>query len=1139
MKSLSCVSLSQPQEPSLPAHRLDDSIDTYKDESKITVIGHKGPKIQTIIEVIRCDFARPGRAVPGLEEHGITPSKEWTPLHFAVLHNREAALLHFLRAGQSPDGGPETGDSPILVAVAMGNIEISRIICAAGANVNTATYEKGETPLHIAIKNGRSDMIDLVLSSNPDLNAETKQTRETPLRYAAAKPGCLAVVVSLLKQGANYEAIDHKGQSAAEAAFQASNIHAAVAIINAARGKRNKLRKEKDMLLRYVEKPQNRFSINNELIADIFEAGCDPDSTVLIEAIKRNELKLAEMFLGKGADPDRPTATGIRPIFAALDCAGAQMIGLLAKHNVDVTVRDSEGLSVLQAALDSPSAHDKEAITGIFDALISCKADVQVRYPDGKTLLHHVVSPSLGLAKVALRLLQNGVKVDDRDHVGNTALFVATHSRSCIEVLLKHRADVKTTNNEGLTPLLYSLTSATKEEEPDSEPLIKISDLRKTNKHQSTGLHIAAKKGLLKSIQHFLKYRAETTLVDSKNRTPLLLAVLNQQWHVVPLLATQPGINSWDDNGMTALHHTVTSIPKSPAGWKDIASATAKFCEKGVSRSMRDRGGATPLIGAVKTLPEEGLAVVEILLAEKSKGPRSNCVGHEDHKRRSALFFAATLEKPTFVLALLKSGAPFTFKDWTLANGPIQPVSAAHKRTLKLFAEHEWMGRARTLHRSSGAESTISILPDVLPLQDLDEIVAMGLDPNGLPTPPKTPPGSLLWAILNQTLAQPPLPPRYLQDILKLILQKGGDANAITATGSFIPLQKSDKHQNTRHPLTFLLEHYPAIDIDLITLFINHGANLVTASGAYEGRYPLHSAVQGNRVDVVDEFLIRRAEIDVVNVKQQTPLFIAAEKGFWEVADMLLGKRPTVTSKDVDGNTPLHMACISGSAPIVSSLLRGGAKGSVLNKNNKGQTPRSCLAETASEKDKDKIIKLLKNAEDQEMRAIEQRQKQLEVEAMLEGRDRLRKEREKTQRAASSTHLPSPIASSRPSAIRHLSSSILPPKTTSKSQPMPAPLKSTTALNLTTQQTSSAPAPTPYLVKPLPVPRVDSGVMYAQPASNSSSAEKPLPTPDANMISLSSFDEEQPERGRKRERRLQSQDEFAGWLALSSKLDHL
>ena len=200
MKSLSCVSLhkSASQEPpSLPTYRHDASIDTYKDDTKVSIIGQKGPKFQTLIEVLRCDLASPKQSLPGLEEHGISPSKSWTPLHYAVLHGREAALLHFLRNDHSPDGSPEAGDSPLLIAVAASKIDIARILCAAGATVNTAT-KNGETPLHLAIKSGHSDLIDLILSNNPALEAKTTASFETPLHYAAAKPGSLAVVVSLL-----------------------------------------------------------------------------------------------------------------------------------------------------------------------------------------------------------------------------------------------------------------------------------------------------------------------------------------------------------------------------------------------------------------------------------------------------------------------------------------------------------------------------------------------------------------------------------------------------------------------------------------------------------------------------------------------------------------------------------------------------------------------------------------------------------------------------------------------------------------------------------------------------------------------------------------------------------------------------
>jgi hypothetical protein len=139
---------------------------------------------------------------------------------------------------------------------------------------------------------------------------------------------------------------------------------------------------------------------------------------------------------------------------------------------------------------------------------------------------------------------------------------------------------------------------------------------------QNEQLHLAAANGLEKAVRMLLRARAETTTVDSNKHTPLLLAVLNHHWRVVPILTIPPNINSWDEEGMTALHYISTSVPKAPATWKDIATAAVPFCERGVSRSMRDRTGATPLILAVKTLPEEGLLVVEALLMQQAdKGP--------------------------------------------------------------------------------------------------------------------------------------------------------------------------------------------------------------------------------------------------------------------------------------------------------------------------------------------------------------------------------------------------------------------------------------------------------------------------------------------------------------------------------------
>jgi ankyrin repeat protein len=934
----------------------------------------------------------------------VTQKEGKTALHIAVMKVDLPIISILVEAGANLEATTqnEGGETALHIAVRRGNLDIVKILCAAGANLQATTHTEGETALHIAIRHGRNDILEELLSHRPNLDVRALRTSETPLHYAVAKSGSLATVVDLLERGANYEALDSEGRSAAELAISNENINAAVAIVKMACGNRTKLAKEKDMLVRHVEQTKNRSSMDSELIADIFEAGCKPESTVLVEAIEKNDVALAELFLQRGADPNQPTSSGLYPIFVALECSGAQMIQLLAKHGADATVENGDGLTVLQAALASPSAANGQAIQGMFEALISCGADPKITYPDGKTLLHHVVSPPLRHPKLAHKLISSGVEVNQVDDSGSSALHYAGQSRPCLEVLLKHRADVRITNNDGLTPFLYAISTASSEAEPDLEPLARISSPRSVDDEGKTALHIAAERGLLKTTRLLLKYRADTTLVDPSGRRPLLLAVLAHQWSVVPLLATQPGINGWDEEGMTALHHIVTSIPTPPATWKDIAAATAKFCEKGISRTMRNRKGATPLIAAVMTLPEEGLPVIQTLLREDATergSGRSNCIGHEDHKQKSALYHAVTLEKPAFVLALLRSGAPFRLDDWTLDRLPFEPITPKHRECLKLLAEHEWLRRSRVLNRSSGTVLPTSLLPKLFPLTDLEELLALGLDPNSLPAANPKLRGSLLWTILNQTLTEVPMPPEYLHDVLQLIIQFKADVTVVTAHRTAIPVQKPDPKLPTRCALTFLLEEFSTINIDVIMLLLEHGADLTTPSLHYQGRFPLHSAVRANRMDVVQEFLARKADVNALDEKKQSPLFIAAEKSFWEIVDLLMKHKAQVNIRDVEDATPLHMAAAGGSAIIVSTLLRAGA--SALAKNSKGQTPLACVPEALEEREKAKMTRSLTAYQQREESEIEDKKRRVERQKKLEEQEKLRKERllaEETER---------------------------------------------------------------------------------------------------------------------------------------------
>jgi ankyrin repeat protein len=642
MKSCTCASLDSPIEASRPSfHDLDESKKGSLAPRKLT---RKPSKLQTSMEVTRCRFGNTSRQAAPKGYEDFVPQKDWTPIYHAVYHDREGALHHYLHAGVSPDDIEGSGIPLLSVAAACGHFEIARILLEAGAQVNAVSTDKGETALHVAVKGGRHDIIDLLLEHRANLESKTKHSGATPLHYAATASGSLALVMKLLKAGAQYDVKNTEGQTPAGVALHANNLHAAVAIINMACGKPKQLAKEKDMLLQHVEATKDRSSMTNDLIADVFAATCDPDSTVLVEAIKKNDARLVEMFLEKGADPHRSTAKGLLPIFVAVKFADLRIIRMLVQHGADVNVRGPGDLDTLQVLFKALSARDDDSVVSIVDYLLAKGADGLALYSDGKSLLHRAVSGSTDRAQVVKLLLKNGLEVNAQDSEGNTAL------------------------------------------------------------------HLAAYNGLTHSAKCLLDARTDTTIVDFAKRTPLFRAVLKQQWPVVRMLACPPALTSWDAEGSTALHHIARTIPKDHKSWKEIAESVKPFCERGICRSMRDRSGATPLIQAIRSLPEEGLPVVQTLLVAGDK--KWNCIGHEDHKRRDALYYAATLGKPAFVEALLEHDAPLNLEDWTDSKRQSKLSAASKHRILELLISVDRLRSALKSHKQQSAmgETRIEII---------------------------------------------------------------------------------------------------------------------------------------------------------------------------------------------------------------------------------------------------------------------------------------------------------------------------------------------------------------------------------------------------------------------------------------------
>ncbi len=92
----------------------------------------------------------------------------------------------------------------------------------------------------------------------------------------------------------------------------------------------------------------------------------------------------------------------------------------------------------------------------------------------------------------------------------------------------------------------------------------------------------------------------------------------------------------------------------------------------------------------------------------------------------------------------------------------------------------------------------------------------------------------------------------------------------------------------------------------------------------------LHMAVNNNNIEIVKLLLDNGADVNAKDVEENTPLHIASEKGYTKVVNQLLTNKKSknkinINEKDNDWNTPLHMAANNNKIGIVKLLLDNGA----------------------------------------------------------------------------------------------------------------------------------------------------------------------------------------------------------------------
>ncbi|KER22832.1 hypothetical protein T265_14770, partial [Opisthorchis viverrini] len=149
----------------------------------------------------------------------------YTPLHLAAQDGHfdivQTLVEHY---GAIPDAAAKDGLTPLHLAVQEDKVPVAECLLNAGASLHAATTDAHFIPLHSAAYRGQLNALRLLLSKTPEselpgiLNARTRMGC-TPL-HLAAQQGHVQTVLKLLQSGADANARNRQGWTAAQLAYK-------------------------------------------------------------------------------------------------------------------------------------------------------------------------------------------------------------------------------------------------------------------------------------------------------------------------------------------------------------------------------------------------------------------------------------------------------------------------------------------------------------------------------------------------------------------------------------------------------------------------------------------------------------------------------------------------------------------------------------------------------------------------------------------------------------------------------------------------------------------------------------------------------------------------------------------------------
>ncbi|MGB6065389.1 MAG: ankyrin repeat domain-containing protein [Desulfomonilaceae bacterium] len=560
-----------------------------------------------------------------------------------------------------PEANTQHGDSPLMVAVSAGHVQIVELLLDKGAEIEE-TDTDGNTSLMKAARTGHLDVVQLLLRKNANAN-RTNSNGDTALILAAGE-GHVDIASSLLKKGAAANSENDSGETALDVAYDRGQA-TIEALLKSGGAKQGALLRQERMLdaanagdletLKVVlaKKTDTNFRDSHgdtalilavrqghrDAVEALLEHGADVEmrdgkenKTALMWANLREDKEIVKLLLQKGANPQAATKDGKTPFSVAASKGDKEMLSSFFKEGRKIDTA-SLNKAFLQAAIDGR--------TEVAESLIDGGADVNAKGILGQTALFSASTP-----KFVKLLLEKGADVNALDEDGSTPLMVAIREgrTELTGILTENGANINSTTKDGQTPLMMASLKGYTEIVRDL--VEKGAHVNARDKDGLTALSFPCAFGRIDLVKFLVERGADVNVKPSQGEGPVATAYHNGDIDMFKLLLEKGA----DPNSKGELRQPLLIVAYN----KGDAATVKLLLEKGADPDSKGEQGQPLLIVAYN----KGDAATVKLLLEKGADVKST-----NQNGETVLMLAAAKGDAVMTRTLLEKGADVCSKD--------------------------------------------------------------------------------------------------------------------------------------------------------------------------------------------------------------------------------------------------------------------------------------------------------------------------------------------------------------------------------------------------------------------------------------------------------------------------------------------